>query len=171
MRKTIIIGTVVVIAIAAGALFFVLRGGSSPAGGGGTTGTLPPVATGTAPFTPPTGATLTIGTPEGGVVMNNFYNTTRQVSADHTAILIEQTSTYNITYYAPDSSFNILIEAAPFETVRAEAEQAFLQALGISQADACKLNVKVGTTIDVDPDYAGVNLGLSFCAAGAFQPQ
>jgi hypothetical protein len=167
-RNIIIIGVVVLLFIIAGVILLILR--SNPSTGAGNTGTLgmlPPVGT-TTPYNPPAGNTITLGTPGGSVVVNNFYNTAQSVSYDHASILIEATDTYNISYYAPDSSFNIFINAAPFETVRAVAEVEFLKDLGISRADACKLNVKIGTSVDVDPNYAGQNLGLSFCATGSF---
>lgn len=171
MKKILIIlAVVILIGVIA---FFVFRQtpSKSGVGGGGTIGTLPPAATGTSAYTPPAGDTITLGTSEGSVIVNNFYNNAVQTSVDHTAVLITQTSTYNITYYIPDSSFNILITAQPFDTIRAQAETAFLQMLGVSKADACKLNVKVGAPISVDPNNSGQNLGLSFCSGDAFQSQ
>jgi len=171
MKKTIIIvALVIVVAIVALVLIFSRSQtpGTTGGAGGGTTGTLPPATLASSTYSPPTGPTFVIGTGAGGVTVTNFYTTAKSVSHDQTSVLVAETDTYNITYYVPDSSFNILIAATPFDAVRTQAEAAFLAALGISQADACKLNVKVGTTVDVDPAHAGENLGLSFCAAGAF---
>jgi hypothetical protein len=169
MKKILIIIAIIVIIGIAVAIFFMLQKSPSGSSGGGTTGTLPPIATST-PFNPPSGTTLTIGTSEGSVTVNNFYNGAPWISADHTAVLATTTDAYDITYDTKDSSFNIDIKETPFETIRPEAEAAFLRILGVSQSDACKLIVQVGTTFAVDPNYAGQNLGLSFCPSnGAFQ--
>lgn len=171
MKKLfIIIGAVVVVGLVVLLFFVASKKPPQETGSGGTTGTLP-TASGTLPaYTPPSGTTLTLGTPKGSVTVNNFYTGAKSISVDHTAVLAQETDGYNITYYAPDSSFNILITQTPFDTVRAQAEAAFLQLLGTSKTDACKLNVKVGVPVSVDPSNAGQNLGLSFCSAsGAFQ--
>jgi hypothetical protein len=173
MKKIIIIvGALVVIAVIVFIFFFVfMKGGVvTPPPGSGSTGNLPPVAT-TTLSEHPTGPTFQMGTSAGSVTVNNFYNDPTQVSQDRTSILIAQSSTYNITYYAPDSSFNIGILKGPVPEARTAAEAAFLTALGISKADACKLNVTIGVPYDVDPSYADRNLGLSFCSGGAFQAQ
>lgn len=179
MKKIIILGLLVLLALAA-IFFFVSRQSGAP-GLGGVTGTLPAAVTSTpvAPattstssatgFVPsvPSGGNFVLGTAQGSVTVNNFYAGAK-ISADGTSVLVAETPAYVISYYAPDSSFNILIEQMPFATVRAEAESAFLQKLGISEQDACKLKVQVGAPIGVDPSHAGQNLGLSFCAVGTF---
>lgn len=172
-KTTLIIIIAIVILIVAIVAFLIFGQNSSNSSNGNsssTAGTLPPAVT-NVPYAPPStlpsSTTLTIGTSQGSVTVDNFY-TGAKISADRTSALIEKTSAYNITYYIPDSSFNILIEQSPFDAVREQAEAAFLQLLGISQADACKLKVKVGAPISVDPNHAGQNLGLSFCAPGTF---
>jgi len=166
MKKIIIvIVAIVAVIIIVGVVFLVIFSGN---GGAGTppnstsTGTLPSV-TSTPPAQYPTGTVFQIGTSQGSVTVNNFYNNPVQVSQDQTSIVIAQSSTYNITYYTPDSSFNIGILQGPVSVVRPQAEAAFLAALGISQADACKLNVVIAVPYDVDPNYADQNIGLSFC--------
>jgi uncharacterized protein YxeA len=167
MKKIIFIAIIViVVAIIA---FFIFQKNSPNVTSENSTGTpeaLLPIAT-TSPYAPPNTAAVTIGTPEGSVTVNNFY-TGAKISVDQTSVLVKDAPDYNITYYVPDSSFNILIEQTPFDDVRKEAEAAFLQTLDISQSDACKLKVKVGAPISVDPDHAGQNLGLSFCASSTF---
>ncbi len=124
------------------------------------------IAAATIPCHPPTGNMFTLGTPSGNVTVNNFYNIAQSVSTDHTSILIVQTSTYNITYYIPDSSFNLLITTAPFLAARQEAETELLQILGVSRGDACKLSVRESTMPGVDAAYSGSGYGLSFCPSG-----
>lgn len=177
MKKIIILGLLVLLVLAA--VFFFVSSRSGTSGVGGVTGTLPVAVTGTPPTSGttssapgfvasvPGGGNLVLGTPQGSVTVNNFY-TGAKISPDRTSVLIAETPAYVISYYAPDSSFNILIEQLPFATIRAEAESAFLQKLGISEQQACKLKVQVGTPISVDPSYAGQNIGLSFCATSTF---
>lgn len=172
MKKIIIIVIIViVIAAIAGVIFYMQAGnsGNSNPTTGGSTGALPPVAIESSTYNPPTGDKLTIGTPEGGVLVNNFYNNAQQVSEDHSSILLQEAGSYSISYYAPDSSFGILIEQTPFATVRTQAEAAFLEALGVSKTDACKLTVMVAVPYSVDPIDSTQNFGLSFCSGGAFR--
>lgn len=172
--KKVIIGIIVVAIVAlCVTFFFVLFPTAQPGTGiqiapSSTTATLLPVASSSPAQAYPTGNTLPIGTSDGTVVVNNFYNAPIEVSQDHTSIVLAQVSDYTITYYAPDSGFNISISKMPLATIQPEAEAAFLKLLGISEADACKLNVKVGVPYGVDPDYAGENIPLTFCAPGAF---
>lgn len=166
MRRTTIIIILVVAAVAvAVAILFALRsaapGASGPVGGGtGVTGVTSP------PFVPPpapTSTAITIGTTQGVVATKNFYTSAAGTSADRTVVILQRTSAYVITYYVPDGSFNIFISQLPYETNRAVAEAALISLLGVSQADACKLNVTVGTSAAIDPAHAGTNEDLSFC--------
>src|SRR4030042_1347158 len=68
-----------------------------------------------------------------------------------------------IAYIPVDKSFLISILDNPFEDVKKEAEKAFLQKLGITQEDACLMNVNIATNIRINPSYAGKNYKLSFC--------
>jgi hypothetical protein len=118
----------------------------------------------------PTGDTIAIGTSQGTVVMKNFYKNAAIVSADGSGALINDDHAYNISYSTYDSSFSISLLQTPVAVARTQAEAAFLQNLGISKEDACKLKVTVEVPIGVDPQNAGINLGLSFCN-NAIQPQ
>ena len=55
------------------------------------------------------------------------------------------------------------INKEPVEANRRAAEKRLLEILGVSQDQACKLNVYVGISKDIDESYAGVNVGLTFC--------
>src|SRR6185437_10471285 len=112
MKKAIIIGLIVVVVIA-GLVFLFRKPASSPTPGG--TGALPtstpPVTT--VPTSTPSGTMLTIGTTQGSVQVNNFYKNPVQITPDRTSVLINDTPSYDISYYAPDSSFIISILAQP----------------------------------------------------------
>ena len=97
-----------------------------------------------------------------GVEVNNFYREAIIIGNDGYA-LFEKTSKYKIAYIPVDKSFLISILDNPFEDVKKEAEKAFLQKLGITQEDACLLNVNIATNIRINPSYAGKNYKLSFC--------
>src|SRR4030042_5618948 len=97
-----------------------------------------------------------------GVEANNFYNEAIIIGDDGYA-LFEKTSKYKIAYIPVDKSFLISILDNPFEDVKKEAEKAFLQKLGITQEDACLMNVNIATNIRINPSYAGKNYKLSFC--------
>lgn len=62
-----------------------------------------------------------------------------------------------------NQSYDITVMKAPFAAHREEAENKFLEEMGISRAEACDLNITVGTIMSVDPDAAGQNYPLSFC--------
>ncbi len=110
----------------------------------------------------PTGNTITIGTPQGSVIMKNFYKTAAIVSPGSGALIVDNPA-YDISYYTGDSSFIISLKQPLTMPTRAAASEAFIQVLGISEQDACKLKVILGVPISVDPHYAGRDLGLSFC--------
>ncbi len=172
MKKIIIIGLVGLVLVAVG-IWMLLPGNPISTPQPAPTPTSTPVATGTLPgvtLAPeaafPTSTTVLIGTPKGSVEVRNFYKDFVSRSYDKTSITVAATTSYSISYYAPDGSFSISIDRPPFVAVRAAAETAFITNLGISRSDACKLKVSVGTSLSVDPNYAGKNLGLSFCGTG-----
>ncbi len=165
MKKFIIIAIALIVLLAVGAvIFFGQKQGTAP---------LPPVnsglpaATSTIISNPPSGNIVTLQTSQGAVHINNIFKNPQQVTPDKTSMLVSGTNGYDILYYAPDGSFLISISATPVTTIIAQAESAFLQLLGISKSDACKLKVQVSVPISVDPNYAGQNFGLSFCPGGS----
>ncbi len=186
MRKLfiIVIVAIAVILVAAG-IYLSLRGVRPNASGGSASSTgslfpsLTPNSGGSAPATPsgtsvavststaafPTGSTFQIGTAQGVVTVKNFYKTAAYITQDNETVAIVQQNDYAIGYYRPDSSFTIVFNSVPsgsFASLRATAEQAFLAALGISQADACKLTVSE-SVVDKTSPYIGQAFGLSFC--------
>lgn len=166
-KIAIIIVILLVVVIAAGVVFLIMQKNSSGTGTAGTvaTGTLPPVATSTpvVPAPAPTSTTITLGTSQGSVTMNNFYQNAQAITQDGQAVIIQNTGDYAITYNVPDSSFAIALLSTPLEAARQAAESAFLSELGISKQDACKLTVYEGVPIGVSDQYPGENFPLSFC--------
>jgi hypothetical protein len=115
------------------------------------------------PMNIPSGDTITIGTSKGSVTMNNFYKSAAYIAQDQQTVVIQQTSTYIIVYNVLHSSFTITIQSAPLEATRQAAEAAFLNTLGISQQDACKLSAYENVPASVSDKYVGKSLPLSFC--------
>ena len=110
-----------------------------------------------------------IHTPKGNVAVLDFRKHPAQVTQDHQTYVIADTDRFQIVFNVGDTSFAVIALTKPFPVVRKEGEAAFLKDLGISQGDACKLAAYEGTTIHVDPPYAGQSYGFSFCP-GTPQP-
>ena len=104
-----------------------------------------------------------IHTPKGDVAVLDFRKHPVLITEDHQAIEFEDKKDYQITFNVGDSSFVISILVKPFPVMRKEGEAVFLKDLGISKSDVCKLSAYEGTTIHIDPRYAGQSYGLSFC--------
>jgi hypothetical protein len=171
-RNIILIALIIVVVIVVGVVYFVLRGASPSITSTNTTGNLPPVATpsstvldnGTSSF--PTGSTFQIGTPQGVITVNNFYKTMAYITTDNENVVLAETDDYNVDYVRAGSSFIIALTAvtSSLQDVRNAAEAAFMGQLGVSESDACKLNVDEGVT-DKTSQYYGDSLGLSFCSS------
>jgi hypothetical protein len=116
----------------------------------------------------PSGATLSIGTTQGTVQVNNFYAANPSV-VEGGVIVIKQTSSYALTYDPSTSEFWLAITGTPFATWQTSAEADFLETLGINEADACKLNVTSGVVYAPGNPLDGQDFPLTFCSSnGAF---
>ena len=100
-------------------------------------------------------------TTQGSLQVNDY--TQHPVETTNDAIVIEENNDYKIVSYKLDSSFLINLLSKPVKNARARAERAFVSNLNITQQQACTLNVSVKTPFSVDPAYAGLELGMSFC--------
>ncbi len=78
---------------------------------------------------------------------------------------------YQITYHAPDKTYTVSLTTEPLGQTRQDAEQRFLTLLGITEDQACALHVNVTTLYSVNQQYAGKNLGLSFCPYATVLPK
>lgn len=162
-RKTIlIIVIIVVVVIIAAIVYLATRGVPAPGGSQLVRGGLPPVETvsPTAPF--PSGDTFVIGTSQGGVTVKNFYKTMDYITQDQQTVVLAESSTYQDVYLRGSSSFIIDLLLPPLTETRAAAETSFLNQLGISKTDACKLAVDE-RVLDKTSPYDGYLVGLSFC--------
>ncbi|HUZ92914.1 MAG TPA: hypothetical protein VNG29_02850 [Candidatus Paceibacterota bacterium] len=163
MKKYIYIGIAVVVLVAIAAIIslFASKGGSAapPASDSGQVASQihPPDTNGF-----PTDPTITLGTAKGSVIVNNFYKLA--VEQEENTLVFKKTDQYLLSYDTTNSSFWIQVSGTPFDDARKAAEADFLQTLGLSQADACKLAVSVGVPYSPGNALDGQFFPLSFCA-------
>ena len=81
------------------------------------------------------------------------------------------TTDFKITYESGTSFFNIVLLKEPLGAMRQEAERFLKSRLGLSEQNMCLLNYFVGTPYNVNPTYAGTNLGFSFCPGATVLPK
>lgn len=95
-----------------------------------------------------------------GTVLRNV----EAVSADGNILIARETQKYQVVYLQKFRRFLISISGSPFETVRAEAEQAFLRRVSAgSQEDACARDVQIIAAPFAYPDRQNQTYRLSFC--------
>ncbi|MFA6494771.1 MAG: hypothetical protein WC246_00160 [Candidatus Paceibacterota bacterium] len=169
-KKIVLISGIIilVVAIVVVGFWYIQSISTVPPQGGNASSTFPVAPTSTSPAAPSpvagsSSSVFSIPTAQGAVTVNNFYQNAVIVAAGGSEALVARNPGYDISYYQPDNSFAISISQKPVMAMRTQAEAAFLQKLGISQSDACKLKVTVGVPISVDQQYAGTDFGLSFC--------
>lgn len=157
MRKIILFGVTIFLAAVAGVLLFSPHEGMAQSGDEFSDPLVPPAEM----YGAPTSTTITIGTSQGVVSMNNFYQT--GVGAQEQYIIIKQNDNYEINYDTYFSGFYIAIKGQPFATWQTAAEQDFLQTLGVTTTDACNLTVAEGNeAVSSTEKYA-----LSFCSSAS----
>jgi len=106
---------------------------------------------------------LIIPTSQGDVKINNIY---RNPVSSFDGVSFKETSDYQLLYFPETKTFNITILNPDIQKARDEAEKNFLETLGISEEDACKLNVNLQVFFQASEKAAGQNFGLSFCPNG-----
>lgn len=97
-----------------------------------------------------------------GIKVDNFYKKSILTGDDGYSLFVK-TSKYKIMYIPIDNSFLISIIDNPFDSVKPEAEEAFLNDLLITKEEACKLTVNITTPNSVNPAKSGQIYKLSFC--------
>ena len=86
----------------------------------------------------------------------------KKISDFQTQIYMKK-RTYDITYIPSLNEYAIVIYGIPFEPARKEAEQAFLEKLGLLSTQACGLRVTISTPPFVNPEESKQTYSLSFC--------
>ncbi len=77
---------------------------------------------------------------------------------------------YQIYYSTSTSMFSIALAEEPLGAVRSRAEQFLLTELGITESEMCQLKYYLGTSAYINPQFAGKNLGFSFCPGATALP-
>lgn len=78
--------------------------------------------------------------------------------------------TFDIVYFLDEDAFAIGLTAEPLGAARISAEQFLMKTLGVSQDELCMINYFVTTDVDVSEQYAGADLGFSFCPGAVKLP-
>jgi hypothetical protein len=78
--------------------------------------------------------------------------------------LLADTPKYIFEYFEAGRTFNITLLDTNLREARVAAEKDLLQRFSLTEEQACSLQVTVGTLVSISQEYAGKNLGLSFCA-------
>lgn len=78
--------------------------------------------------------------------------------------------TFDIVYFSEEDAFAIGLTAEPLGAARISAEQFLMKTLGVSQDELCMLDYFVTTDVDVSEQYAGADLGFSFCPGAVKLP-
>lgn len=109
-------------------------------------------------FPVPTGKTIEVS----GIPVKNPYISPAELNQMGDSLMVRQPG-YSLVYLKPFGQFLISITASPFAENRAQAENAFLLRMGITQEQACKLKVTITTPSSINPNESGQNYPLSFC--------
>jgi hypothetical protein len=78
---------------------------------------------------------------------------------------------YLITYLSDTKYFNVVISQEPIGEARVQAERYLMQFLRLTQDQMCALDYTVSVLNSVNSQYAGENIGFSFCPGAVKLPQ
>jgi hypothetical protein len=159
-RIKIIIAIIVIILVAGVIIFWFLRSSQSASqittSGNAGSETSVPISGAPASLQVPTSSIIQMEGAGGTVMVNNFYKNV--IAYEDEFLILAQTSDYEITYDTVQNQFYIEVFGTS-DASRSAGEQNLLSILGVSQSDACRLNV----------GESGDESGFSFCGGGAFQ--
>ena len=172
MKKFVYIFAVVaIILVVSAVIFFRSPGAALNIVKNANLGSLPgtsqnptPLVIGKGATNAPVGDTISLGTPSGVVVVNNFYK--NLVDTEEGSVIFRVGDGYQISYNTSNSNFRISIWKGPLDGVRQAAEKDFVSLVGVNMQDACRLLVYFVIPKDVDLVLSTQKPGLSFCAKG-----
>lgn len=81
------------------------------------------------------------------------------------------TPPYLVMYIAATQFFTVELLQEPIGEARLQVELHLQQRLGLSPNDLCKLNYTLSVPVSVNKEYAGKNLGFSFCPGATVLPK
>ena len=95
--------------------------------------------------------------------IKNFYKDAAKIDKQGDVYIVNVPNKYQILYMERFNSFIISVTGSPFEDLRHESEQVLLEKTGMSQSQACSLNIQTTTPSFANPDFSGKPYPLSFC--------
>jgi len=98
------------------------------------------------------------------VIINDPYKDALKIVSGNANM--KKTPDYEIVYLGSLKSFVISLYGENINDSRNKAEQAFLESLGITKNEACKLDVTLAVAPEASRSAAGKDYGLSFCPNG-----
>lgn len=104
------------------------------------------------------------------VQTKDFISSSPAINSQGDRILSEK-SEYSITYINPFRQFFIAFNHVPSVETRQEAETELIMLLGVSEKDACLLDIHETVPSFEGVEYSGVNFGFSSCPSGKSIPQ
>lgn len=185
-----ILGIVVVFALVAGVFYFVFsRSGQAPATNqqtNGQTGGFPNNTSNVVPGTPSAPGVqedkLGVASREGGsILVTDFIHNGETIEdpaapgqyilagelgyclGDGTCPKAAEVSNFHILFEDKTDFFNITLLSEPLSGARLDAETFLKARLGLQDRDMCSLFYWIGAPGAVSQEYAGANLGFSFC--------
>ena len=105
---------------------------------------------------------LEIETGSGDVEINNVYKKLKEKLSKN-GVAFEDNNDYYMAFYPQDNGFLIVINNADVISAGEKAEKNFMEQLGITKEQACKLKVSITVPYDVSEEYSGEVFGFSFC--------
>lgn len=99
-----------------------------------------------------------------------YYYLDYQANSD-ASTTVPNSRPYMIEYISATQFFNIELLQEPIGSVRQAAEQYLMSRLSLSESQMCQLNYSIGTTNHTNSQYAGKNLGFSFCPGAVTLPK
>ena len=167
-RAVIIVAIILLVLVVAGALFLLLRPNAEPVPGT----PIDPFGFGSGTRDPQDSLSVTLA--DGSVTsVPDFTKENQPAWASATngyQVGGSDEGAYHIVYFPDDSGFLISLLTEPLGANRLNAEDEIRAKLQLPEAELCKLNVRVATSIHVNETYAGQNLGLSFCPGAVRLP-
>ena len=130
----------------------------------------------TTPYAP---RTVPIPLANGGTVMVKDFSVTAIPDKDNKGISylagedaggVIAGTPYVIEFISSDYSFTIALMQEPLGSTRKQAEGDLMKQLGISTQEMCVLRYVVLVPFDISAQYAGKNLGFSFCPGATRLP-
>lgn len=139
-----------------------------------TSGSVTPVVTATSSSQSP--QTMSIAAQNGGVVVIKDFIHDGVTLADPSNegnyyLTGASTEGFAIGYRVSGQFFTIALEKEPLGETRIAAEEFLLSALGINKNQLCSLDYYLGTDVYTSSNYAGRNLGFSFCPGATVLPK